>query len=278
MKNAYPEPERTHEHDQAAADSQSRTVPTTGIHNFRDYGGYPVSTGGRLVTGMLYRSGEPARATDRDLELVASLNLLAIVDLRGTAERRTASARYPAAFTGQVIAADGETALSAPHVEAAARAFDATEARRVMCERYAGIPFRPLLISVYRQYFRAVVHGPTLVYCTAGKDRTGVLVALLHSALEVHRDDIFEDYLLTNRAGDSRTRVGALREDLARRFGANMSEEAVQVVTSVEPQFLQAALDAIVASHGSIGAYLAQVLGVTPADRESLSESLITRA
>src|SRR5207245_844884 len=136
---------------------------------------YPISTGGRLITRTLYRSGEPVQATDRDLALVASLNLSAIIDRRGTAERRKAPARYPAAFSGQIIFADGETALNAPHVEAAARAFDATEARRVMCERFAGIPFRPLLVTVYRQYFRAVARGPTLVYCTAGKDRTGVL-------------------------------------------------------------------------------------------------------
>jgi protein tyrosine/serine phosphatase len=254
----------------------SRIVATTGIHNFRDYGGYPVSTGGRLVTRMLYRSGEPVQATDRDLALVASLNLSAVIDLRGTAERHKAPARYPTTFAGQIIFADGETALSAPHVEAAARAFDAAEARRVMRERYAGIPFRPLLVTVYRQYFRLVARGPTLVYCTAGKDRTGVLVALLQNALGVHRDDIFEDYLLTNRAGDSQTRVGALRDDLARRFGGKMSEEAVQVVTSVEPQFLDAALAAIVTSHGTIGAYLSEVLGVTPVDRQTLAENLIT--
>src|SRR5438445_9521928 len=84
----YPEAERTPESSRAAADSQSRIVPTAGIHNFRDYGGYPISTGGRLITRTLYRSGEPVQATDRDLALVASLNLSAIIDLRGTAERR----------------------------------------------------------------------------------------------------------------------------------------------------------------------------------------------
>jgi protein tyrosine/serine phosphatase len=255
-----------------------RVVPTTGIHNFRDYGGYPVMGGGRLARSTLYRSGEHAHATDRDLAVVDRLNLSAVFDLRGTAERQKAPCRRPLGFSASVYFAEGETTqAAAPHLDAAANAFDADTARRNMCERYASVPFRPLLVDVYRQYFHFLAQssGPTLIYCTAGKDRTGVLVALFHSALGVHRDDIFNDYLLTNSAGDAQARVAALKADLQRRFGAPMSDEAVRVVTSVEPLFLEAAFEAIIARHGSVESYMAEVLSVTPAVRHALAARFV---
>ena len=255
-----------------------RVIPTTGIHNFRDYGDYPVIGGGRLARGTLYRSGEHAHATDRDLALVNQLGLSAIFDLRGTAERQKAPCRRPLGFSAPVYFADGETTLAvAPHLDAAASAFDAKTARRNMRDRYASVPFRPLLVDVYRQYFRFLAQstGPTLIYCTAGKDRTGVLVALFHSAIGVHRHDIFNDYMLTNTAGDAQARVGALKEDLQRRFGAQLSDEAVRVVTSVEPLFLEAAFEAIIARRGSVESYLEHVLSVTPAVRHALAARFV---
>jgi protein tyrosine/serine phosphatase len=257
-----------------------RVLPTTGIHNFRDYGGYPVAGGGRLVRGRLFRSGEHAQATEKDLDLVGTLGLKAVFDLRGAGERQRSPCRRPAGFEASVYAADGETAVAAPHLEAAADAFDAATARRNMCERYATVPFRSRLLSVYRDYFRVLsaLSMPTLVNCTAGKDRTGVLVALLQTALGMHRDDIIEDYLLTNSAGDNEARIGALKADLQRRFGAPLSDEAVRVVTSVEPIFLDSAFEAIQQRHGSTENYLVDALGITPEMREGLKARLIVPA
>jgi len=257
-----------------------RVLPTTGIHNFRDYGGYPVAGGGRIVRGRLFRSGEHAQATEADLHLVGTLGLEAVFDLRGVGERQKAPCRRPVGFEAPVYAAAGETAVAAPHLEAAADAFDAATARRNMCERYATVPFRPPLLNVYRDYFRVLseLGAPTLVNCTAGKDRTGVLVALLQITLGVHPDDIVEDYLLTNSAGDNEARIGALKADLQRRFGAPMSDEAVRVVTSVEPAFLDSAFEAIKRRHGSTAAYLVDALGVTPEVRAALAAQLIVPA
>jgi protein tyrosine/serine phosphatase len=166
---------------------------------------------------------------------------------------------------------------AAPHLDAAVNAFDAATARQNMRDRYASVPFRPLLVDLYRDYFRALseLSASTLVNCSAGKGRTGILVALLHTALGVHPDDILEDYLLTNSAGDNETRVGALKADLQRRFGAALSDEAVRIVTSVEPAVLESAFDAIRQPHGSTEAYLADVLDVTPAVREAPAERLV---
>jgi protein-tyrosine phosphatase len=254
----------------------NRIIATTGIHNFRDFGGYPVVGGGRLALRTLYRSAAHDQATDKDLDLVAQCGLTTIVDLRGASERVKAPCRRPPGSAIPVYCAPGDT-TTAPHIQAASNALDAAAARRNMCERYADIPFRPMLTNVYQQFVKVVASaaGPTLVYCAAGKDRTGVLVALLQSALGVHRDDVFEDYLLTNSAGDTAARVETLRHGLERRLGATLSEDAVRVITCVEPVFLETAFAAIAARHGNLLTYLREVLGLTPAIREALAERLV---
>lgn len=259
----------------AVADSW-RSVPTVGIHNFRDFGGY-ASANGRLVRGRLYRSGEHAHATEADLELVDRLGLSAVIDLRGTGERLRAPCRRPDGFAGKVVFADGETAEAAPHNEVAAQALGGADALKLFQGRYATLPFRPLLVTVFRSYFRELAEGsgPTVVYCSAGKDRTGVLAALVHSSLGVHRDDVFEDYMLTNTAGDGVARVAALRKDLEKRFGRALSDEAVRVVTSVHESFLQSAFQAIVERHGSVDDYLEVVLDVGPKARDAIASQLV---
>jgi protein-tyrosine phosphatase len=256
-----------------------RVVATTAVHNFRDYGGYPVTGAGHVAWHRLYRSADHAHATPADLDLVASLGLAAIIDLRGASERTKAPSRKSPGINTPVICSDGET-TPAPHESAAATAFDADRARRNMLERYADVPFRPYLGEVYRRYFACLAQtkGPTLVYCSAGKDRTGFLVALLHHVLGVHRDDIFADYLLTNTAGDPARRIATLRLDLERRFGAPMSDEAVNIVSSVFPEFLQASFDAVAERYGTVDRYLAEVLGVTPQLRDTLIARLVVQS
>ena len=82
---------------------QERVVRLDGVSNFRDYGGYATRGGGRMKTGVLYRSANHAKASDSDLEAIAALGIGVVVDLRRTGERtRDPSRRHPT-FAGVVI-------------------------------------------------------------------------------------------------------------------------------------------------------------------------------
>jgi protein tyrosine/serine phosphatase len=100
-------------------------------------------------------------------------------------------------------------------------------------------------------------------------------VALLHFALGVHQDDLLEDYLLTNTAGDGEARVEAVRRDLNQRFAAQLSEEAVRVVTSVEAEYLDCAFNAISERFGSVDDYLSRGLQLTAAVREAIANNFV---
>jgi protein-tyrosine phosphatase len=258
----------------------TRAVPVSGIPNFRDYGNYRALDGSHIATGSLYRSAAPTHPTSADLTLIRALNLQVVIDLRGNAERNAAPVRLPARLAAQTIFADGERHPRVPHLEAASGADEATNiatARRNMRAIYARLPFRPLLVTIYSRYFRALAEspGPTLVHCAAGKDRTGLLVCLLHTVLGVHNDDMFHDYMLTNSVGDPEARVAQLRPHISAEFGS-MSDAAIRVFASVEPAFLQSAFDAIGARYGSVASYLERVLGVTGGVRRALVARLLS--
>lgn len=257
------------------ADS-GRIIACAGIDNFRDYGGY-AADGLRLRTGLLYRSAQHRNADAADLVRVAELGLVAVIDLRGEGERSASPCPRPSGFAARVLFVSGDTAGLAPHIAAARDIRDPQQARQAMTAGYADMPFRPRLIAALRLYFQALAfeRAPSLVHCAAGKDRTGLAVALLHAALGVHRDDILADYMLTNRTGSSEARFAAGAAVIPGGDGRALPEEAVRVLMSVQPAYIEAAFAAIIDRHGSVGAYLDRELNVTPEQKRRIARNLI---
>ena len=248
---------------------QDRVLPLEGIHNFRDYGGYGGRNGARLMTGRLFRSGQHVGATRDDLAAVASLNLSAVIDLRGDSERALFPCARPPGFAAEVLFSPGETAGAgyAPHVEAAREVSTAAQAHAAMVLLYKFMPFRPKLIEIFQLYFAALgrSEGPTLLHCLAGKDRTGLAAGLLHRLMGVHPDDVIADYMLTNVAGNVERRIAAGASAVRSNFGHAMDEQAVRTLMSVHPEFLETAFSEIEHAHGSVEAYARDVLGVSKA-------------
>ena len=153
---------------------------------------------------------------------------------------------------------------------------DPAAARETMRRAYTTLPFRPALVAAMTEYFSEVarLEGPSLVNCMAGKDRTGIAVALLQRALGVHADDVMADYLLTNTAGDSASRIASGGMTI-RTITGELEPEALKVMMGVAPEYLDTAFATIREAHGSEAAYLAEVLGVDEAAREALRARLV---
>lgn len=259
-----------------SAEDPSRVLNLSGVHNFRDYGGYAVTGGGTVKRRMLFRSGQHTGASDADLEAIAALDLRYIIDMRGNGERESYPCRRHPEFGGEVVFYDGETAALAPHVEAARDALDETAAHAKMEALYANLPFRAPLIAILKRYFEALAkgEGPSLVHCLAGKDRTGMAVALLHHALDVHPDDAMEDFLLTNTAGDLDARVAAGAETIRAKWGP-IADSTIRILMGVDARYLSAMRKSVEREHGSLDAFLADVLEVDGARRDALRLHLI---
>ena len=260
---------------------QDRVIALLGVHNFRDYGGYRALDGGRIRQGLLWRSGQHVDASDGDLAIIDRIGLRTVIDLRGSSERRQYPCRRSDTFSGTLLFVDAETvgdASQAPHVEAAQHAPTAEQAHVRMIELYGHMPFRPTLVAVFRLYFDALANndGPSLLHCLAGKDRTGIAVALLHHLLGVHGDDIMADYMLTNTAGNIERRIAAGAAMVRRNFGPKMSDDAVRTLMSVHPAYLDAGFSSITDQHGSVAAYADAVLGMTPDKLARIRANLVS--
>ncbi len=252
-----------------------------GVHNFRDHGGWAVSGGGRLKRGMLWRSGEHADASLDDLDRIAALGLVNVFDLRSGTERTARPCRRPRGFSATVHVNEEELRVQAPHVEAARQGQstlrgDPENARAGMRMAYGSFPFRPKLVAMIRKYLEvlALGEGPSLINCMAGKDRTGVAVAVLHLAVGVHPDDAVADYVLTNTAGNLEARIAAGAKSI-RAVSGEIDEAALRVVMGVEPEYLEAAFAGMRERNGSIDGYLRDVVGADDALRARLREVLV---
>ena len=258
---------------------QDRVLPLSGIHNFRDYGGYQAS-GGMLRTGHLWRSGHHFEATADDLDTVHRIGIARVIDLRGDSERAQFPCLRHEEWAGQVVYYPGETAGDhgrAVHDEAASGVRTADDARAAMVKLYDMLPFRPVLVGTFRLYLQTLAedHGPSLLHCFAGKDRTGVGAAIVHRLLGVHADDVMADYLLTNTAGNSEARIAAAATNVRASFGPSMTDDALRTIMGVQPEFLESAFAAMEREHGTFEAYAEAVLGADAALVARLEERLV---
>lgn len=258
---------------------QDRVLPLRGIHNFRDYGGY-AARGGRLRRGVLWRSGQHCDASPEDLDVVHELGLGTVFDLRGDSERAANPCLRHQDFAGEVLFHPGETASEhgrAVHEEAARGVVTAEDARKAMLRLYEQLAYREVLVGTFRLYLKTLAtrDAPSLLHCLAGKDRTGVAAAIVHSVLGVHHDDIVADYLLTNTAGDAEARIAAGARHVRSGFGRSMDDAAVRVLMGVEAAFLDRAFKSMTERHGSVEGYARDMLGLTPEMLAGLEARLV---
>jgi protein tyrosine/serine phosphatase len=248
------------------------------IHNFRDCGGHPARGGRRMRHGRLYRSAHFPMATDADLAAMRALGLAVIVDLRRPPEREAYPCRRWPGFDARLIEHDGAgDMVLPPHLAAFERAgASRAEATTALTQIYREMPFDPMFVALLRDYFAvlAEVDGAVLVHCAAGKDRTGVAVALTHHVLGVDQDAMLGDYLATNANVEARFAEAAPMRAFLGREGQSVSDAAIRVILGVTPDFLHEAFAAMADGHGSVDGYLANVIGVTAAQRDGIAARL----
>lgn len=255
--------------------AQERVVSLEGVHNFRDYGGYPAA-GGLLRRGALYRSAHFAEATPADGSVLDGFGVTTIVDLRRAQERRDQPSRWPPKDGAAILAEDdsAEPQREPPHI-AFLRQPDLTAdaVDQFMVALYREIPFDPRHQRLFSGLFRAIDAdaGATVVHCAAGKDRTGVVCALVLRALGVDPATIMDDYLLTNTAVNVDGRMAHIQGMIESQLGRSVSADALRPMLGVRASFLTAAFDAI----GDIDVYLEKALGVDARMRVRMRAALV---
>ena len=247
-----------------------------GLTNFRDFGGYRAGDR-RMAAGRFFRSANHALATDGDLARLRNMGIAAVVDLRRPQERERSPSRRWEGFAAQVIENDDhdEGAESWDRFMAAWD-MEPESYQQFLLRYYADAPHLPRLIDLFTRYFDTLASsdGALVVHCAAGKDRTGLVVALTHMLAGVHHDDIVADYMLTNASGRFEQHGAAWRDAILQQFGRAPTLETMRVIMGVSPEFLERSLAVIEQRNGGVEGYLRDVLGVDVLKRELIEQRL----
>ena len=263
----------------ARAAFYDRVLTLQGGCNFRDIGGYRTADGRQVKWGRVFRAGVLSYVTAGDHTSLGALGIRTICDLRRAEERLKEPTRWPDE-TAHTLHWDDESDVQSLRKYAARQPATGDGMFAAMLDLYRGLPLR--MSARIRGLLTSVVEGhlPIVVHCAAGKDRTGVAIAVLLSALGVPRETVLEDYLLTNNVGNFEVFIRG-RQDAqlgladAKHPLLAMPEEMRRVAFSADPAFLFAAFEAI-DELGGIDGYSEEVLGLSVEAREVLRERLLT--
>ncbi|MGF7149009.1 protein-tyrosine phosphatase [Sphingomonas zeicaulis] len=248
-----------------AAPAHQRLLPLEGGQNFRDLGGYRTRGGKTVRWGVLFRSGAMNGLTANDYAYLEKIGIRTVCDFRSTAERTSAPVRWPGGQTPAVFADDYVLDMGGMDFRAAA-SWSAEDAKGKMAALY------PHLLNQfngqYRRMFAQLLTGnvPLAFNCSAGKDRTGVAAALILTALDVPRETVIEDYLLSNRYFDPKK----IEADPPSAAWTKLPPAVTKAFMGVDRSYMEAVFKAIDTHPGGAKAYLRDRLGLGDAELTQL--------
>lgn len=239
----------------------TRKLALQGAHNTRDIGGYPTRNGQVTRFGRVVRSDALHALTSADQEILATHSIGTTIDLRFTVE----TDRAPSVYRNSTVVRYLHLPLHEPFGETNLNIITATLGRyyTYLVDTYPGA-----VLSV----FEALTDPqalPAIVHCTVGKDRTGIVIGLLLSALGVDDETVIADYALT----------GVLAADLIKRLrgeavASGMPVEWCERMFGSEPDNMRALLAHLQQTHGGARDYL-RAIGLSDTRFERLRANVL---
>jgi protein-tyrosine phosphatase len=239
----------------------TRVLEWEGCLNVRDLGGVPLEDGGETAYGVIVRSDNVRRL--RDLRTLERHGIERVVDLR----------------FDQEIAYDAHRELPVDVVNVPLMSFDPANRARLEEQalsmeaaeylEWSYLHFLEEFRDNFGRALRAIAQarGPVCVHCMGGRDRTGLITALLLRLAGASREDVAEDYWLSEEA---------LREDHAQWIADAPTDREARLrrVFSIAPrETMVRVIQTLEDRHGSIRGYLSAA-GVPDDELDALTARL----
>ncbi|QTD39937.1 tyrosine-protein phosphatase [Sporosarcina sp. Te-1] len=249
------------------------------LANFRDIGGYRTTDGSRMKTGVLFRSGALSKLTENDIKKFEQLNIKLICDLRTEGEYQSKPAKIQANDTLHIVnvplqqyeTQDGDRRkiLGFLFGKQGEEQFD-----RFIRDYYRRIIFeRTSYVNDILRLLASPENLPAVIHCSAGKDRTGIISAIIQLLVGVPYEKVEENYLLTNQFYAKRL------EKLSRLMGwlslFRVTPERVKYIMEAKPEYLHHIYSEITREYGSVEDYLHKACQIDTTIVEGLKEQLL---
>lgn len=227
-----------------------RRLPLRKGKNFRDLGGLRSTDGREIIPGQLFRADDLHSLCPEDLDCLAAIPIVTVIDFRSESERLRLPDKLPASVRHYLHFPIVPGRLEPWNPEQGLRE---KGGHRFMMDIYRSLVTDLDNRLVYQEFFRRIQnpeHTPLLFHCSAGKDRTGMAAAFILFALGVDEESILEDYLHSNIC-------------LAGKYDRQIAEKPERApIFFAEPDYLHTAVAAMKEKNGSVEQYLVNALGV----------------
>ncbi|PNS17962.1 hypothetical protein CAC42_3921 [Sphaceloma murrayae] len=273
-----------------------------GLANLRDTGGYATShrdadTSARsrsVRPGLLFRSADPSRVTPEGLAVLRGLGIKKVFDLRSIPEIQRVGKEWggveietsPFYTVGEEE--EGETKKKDKEEGMIERVWTPVFETRDYSPEKVGLrykaytrgsegfreAYRDIMLNAGKAYGVILRHfagerpEAGLVHCTAGKDRTGVLVAVLYLLMGVEEETICREYALTDQG--LRLMKPLFKERLLKNDALKGNEEGVDNMISSKAENMKVTIQLIKEIWGGAEGYVREVVGLSEEEVEGL--------
>jgi protein-tyrosine phosphatase len=256
-------------------------IPVPGVPNLRDLGGYPTRDGGRMRSGLVYRSTELGKLPPGD-PAFARLGIRSVYDMRTAAERAAEPDRLPDGVELIVVdvlrdhrgAAPAELQKVLTDPKAAEALLGDGGAEELFVSAYREIVALGSALDAYRLFFSDLAQNrtPALFHCTTGKDRTGWAAAALLMLCDVSDELVMQDFLL------STDYLMAAYQPVLDQFKASGGDPGLlEPVIGVHEAYLRGAIDEMRSRYGTIERYFDLGLGLEADVQSALRIAFVER-
>ena len=250
-----------------------RRVPLEGSVNFRDLGGYETVDGRRVKWGLVFRSDNLGRLTDRDVAYLQRMGIRLVCDFRTPAEAEKLPDRFPR-----------EGPAKYRHLPIRHGEFDpAGTFERIkkgdiewMTEEFmikGYIKNIETFAPVWSTLFNCLSDRssrPMVFHCTGGKDRAGVCAALILLTLGVPEETVIMDHGLSNVYI-----AGVLEKIYARIRSDGIDPQQVSAYFTAPKNAIVTVIDHIRQTYGSAAGYLRKKAGIEQKIIDQLKNDLL---
>lgn len=249
----------------------NRLVDFKKVINFRDIGGLKTKDGKIIKWGKIYRSGHLNKLKKSEFIKFENLGLSTVIDLRTDKEIGKKPDHIPSRmkyFNYQAYD-DSEDMFSKTRKDVI-KGRVSPEVSNELVKEFYGL-YATHDVEKVRTILNTILDNDksTLFHCSAGKDRTGMVGAILLSILNVDREVIINEYLLSNNYRENDVAKRMKLAKFGKLFFHNINYEVIENFSWIKPEFIQAMFDEIDKQYGSMDNYIEKGLKISKEQREA---------
>lgn len=246
--------------------------------NFRDMGGLKTEDGRSLKTGVLYRSDDLSRMTENDLKKLDECRIKVICDLRSPKEHKSKQSRLLPHGRFRVM----NMPLHLEGTQASKRQiidFFFGRAGAENFKKFSRAYYHYMAVESTLQIKKIIdllaqeQNLPALIHCTAGKDRTGFISALIQLTAGVPYPIVVQEYLVTNDLYKSR--LEKLSKAMSWLTLFQVKPARIKLILMANKECLDEVFSDIIQKYGSIDMYLIRACGIEQGTLRKLKELIL---